>query len=75
MSLSLADMDRYSAVTDMRFDWRAERVSCDDIVLWRVSGAGGIDDEDEVDARDRREGCCCSMVATDMATGRGTGRW
>lgn len=32
-SLSFADMDRYSAVTDMRFDARTDLVSCEDIVF------------------------------------------
>jgi hypothetical protein len=53
-SLSLADMDRYSAVTEYRFDWRTEREpSWDDIVFWRETGMK--DDEDEVEAR---EGAC-----------------
>lgn len=37
-SLSLADMDRYSAVTDIRLDWRSDRVSCDDMVFCRAMG-------------------------------------
>lgn len=37
-SLSLADMERYSAVTDIRLDWRSDRVSCDDIVFCRATG-------------------------------------
>ena len=38
-SLSFADMDRYSAVTDMRFDARTDLVSCmEDIVFCRETG-------------------------------------
>lgn len=37
-SLSLADMDRYNAVTDIRLDWRSDRVSCDDMVFCRATG-------------------------------------
>lgn len=37
-SLSFADMERYRAVTDMRFDWRSERVSWEDMVFWRETG-------------------------------------
>ena len=40
-------MDRYRAVTDMRLDWRRERVSWDDMVFWRVMG--WKDEEDEVE--------------------------
>ena len=32
-SRSLADIDRYKAVTDNRLDWRRERVSWDDMVF------------------------------------------
>lgn len=31
-------MERYRAVTDMRFDWRSERVSWEDMVFWRETG-------------------------------------
>jgi hypothetical protein len=66
-SLSLADMDRYSAVTEYRFDWRTEREpSCDDIVFWRETGMK--DDDDDVEARDG----ACSME-TAMAEGVGYG--
>lgn len=37
-SRSLADIDRYKAVTDIRLDWRSDRVSCDDIVFCRATG-------------------------------------
>lgn len=43
-------MDRYSAVTDMRFDWRRDRVSCEDMVLCRV--IGWKEEDDVVDALD-----------------------
>lgn len=59
-SLSLADMDRYRAVTDRRFDARAERASCDDMVFCRETGWN--EDEDDVEALDAG----CSMVATDI---------
>jgi hypothetical protein len=52
-------MDRYSAVTEYRFDWRTEREpSCEDIVFWRETGMK--DDEDDVDARD---GACSIETA------------
>jgi hypothetical protein len=58
-SLSFADMDRYSAVTEYRFDWRTEREpSCDDIVFWRETGMK--DDEEDVEAR---EGACSMETA------------
>lgn len=51
-SLSLADMDRYNAVTEYRFDWRTEREpSWDDIVFWRETGTKE-DVVEEVEARD-----------------------
>jgi hypothetical protein len=60
-------MDRYSAVTEYRFDWRTEREpSCDDIVFWRETGMK--DDDDDVEARDG----ACSME-TAMAEGVGYG--
>lgn len=49
-------MDRYSAVTEYRFDWRTDREpSIDDIVFWRETG---MKEEEEDDAD-------CS-IATDM---------
>lgn len=63
-SLSLADMDKYSAVTDMRLDCRIERLpSWDDMVFWRETGMK--EDDEEVEAREIREGCW-SIVATDI---------
>ena len=57
-------MDRYSAVTEIRFDCRAERpASCECDVFWRVIGT--MEEEEEVEARDIRE-AGCSIVATDM---------
>jgi hypothetical protein len=53
-------MDRYSAVTEYRFDWRTERdPSCEDIVFWRETGMKEEDVED-VDARD---GACSIETA------------
>lgn len=44
-------MDRYSAVTEYRFDARMERLpSCELIVFCRDTGT--YEDPDEVDARD-----------------------
>jgi hypothetical protein len=44
-------MDRYSAVTEYRFDWRTEREpSCEDMVFWRETGMN--EDEDDVEARE-----------------------
>lgn len=62
-SFSLADMDRYRAVTDMRFDWRSDFVSCD-MVFWRAPGWKDV--EEEVDARERLE-AGWSVVVTDIA--------
>lgn len=54
-------MDRYSAVTDMRFDARTDLVSCmEDIVFWRETG--WKEEEEDVDALDAG----WSMVATDI---------
>lgn len=67
-SRSLADMDRYRAVTDMRLDWRRERVSWDDMVFWRVMG--WKDEEDEVEVLEAG----WSIVATGIlwySTSRG----
>lgn len=59
-------MDRYSAVTEYRFDWRTEREpSCDDIVFWRETGTK--DDDDDVDAL---EGACSIETAISKY-----GRW
>lgn len=64
-SLSLADMDRYRAVTEYRFDWRTDREpSWDDIVFWRETGTK----DDVVDEVDAREGAC--NIETAMARGR-----
>jgi hypothetical protein len=58
--LSLADMDRYSAVTEYRFDWRTEREpSCDDIVFWRETGMK----EEDVEDVEAREGACSMETA------------
>ena len=67
-SLSLAaDMDRYSAVTDMRFDCRMERPpSWDDMVFWRDTWMK--DEDEDVEALEMREGCW-SIVATDIPQG------
>jgi hypothetical protein len=66
-SLSLADMDRYSAVTEYRFDWRTEREpSCEDIVFWRETGMK--DDEEDDDAR---EGACSIETAMLESLGYG----
>lgn len=43
-------MDRYSAVTDMRFDCRRDLVSWDDIVFCLETGWNEPDED--VDARD-----------------------
>jgi len=52
-------MDRYSAVTEYRFDWRTERdPSWEDIVFWRETGMK--DDEEDVEARD---GACSIETA------------
>jgi hypothetical protein len=59
-------MDRYSAVTDIRFDCRADRPSWECVVLCRVIGIK--EEEDEVEAREIRE-AGCSIVATDIMTG------
>lgn len=56
-------MDRYSAVTDMRFDCRSDLVSCDDNVFCLETGWNEPDED--VDARDTLE-AGCSMVATDI---------
>lgn len=62
-SLSFADIDRYNAVTEYRFDWRTERPpSCEDIVFWRLTGMK--EDEDEVEAREGAE-----SIGPDMADG------
>lgn len=53
-------MERYSAVTDSRFDWRRDRVSWDDIVFWRVTG--WKEEDEDVDALDAD----CNIVATDI---------
>ena len=53
-------MDRYRAVTDMRLDWRSERVSWDDMVFWRVMG--WKDEDDEVEVREAG----WSIVATGI---------
>jgi hypothetical protein len=53
-------MDRYSAVTEYRFDWRTERdPSCEDIVFWRETGTK----DEEVDDVDAREGACSIETA------------
>jgi hypothetical protein len=58
-------MDRYSAVTEYRFDCRTEREpSCEDIVFWRETGMK--DDDEDVDAR---EGACSMDTAMVKATG------
>lgn len=56
-------MDRYSAVTDMRFDCRRDRVSWDDIVFCLETGWNEPDED--VDARDILE-LGWSIVATDI---------
>jgi hypothetical protein len=53
-------MDRYSAVTEMRFDARTDLVSCDDIVFWRETG--WKEEDEDVEALDAG----WSMVATDI---------
>jgi hypothetical protein len=59
-SLSFADMDKYNAVTEYRFDWRTERdPSCEDIVFWRETGMK----DEEVDDVDAREGACSIETA------------
>lgn len=60
-------MDRYRAVTDMRFDWRSERVSWDDIVFWREMG--WKEDEEEVEVLEFLE-AGCSIVATGILSSR-----
>jgi hypothetical protein len=63
-SLSLADIDRYSAVTEYRFDWRTDREpSWDDIVFWRETGTK----EDVVDEVEALEGACSieTAISTD----------
>lgn len=63
-SLSFADMDRYSAVTEYRFDWRTEREpSWEDIVFWRETGTK----DEVVDEVDAREGAC--SIETAMSGG------
>jgi len=53
-------MDRYSAVTEYRFDCRTDRdPSCEDIVFARETGMK--DEEEDVEARD---GAC--SIATDI---------
>ena len=49
--MSLADMDRYNAVTEYRFDCRTERdPSWEDMVFWRETGMK--EEEEEVEARE-----------------------
>lgn len=62
-SLSFCDMDRYSAVTDMRFDWRTDRASWDDSVFCRETG--WKDPEEDVEAREALD-AGWSIVATDI---------
>ena len=58
-SFWLAFIDKYSAVTEYRFDARMERLpSCELIVFCRDTGTN--EDPDEVDAR---EGVCRRVVA------------
>jgi hypothetical protein len=60
-------MDRYSAVTEYRFDWRTEREpSWEDMVFWRETGIK--EDEEDVDARD---GACSIETAMVSVVGRG----
>ena len=57
-------MDRYSAVTEYRFDWRTEREpSWEDIVFWRETGTK----DEVVDEVDAREGAC--SIETAMSGG------
>lgn len=70
-SRSFADMDRYRAVTDIRLDWRSDRVSCDDIVFCRATGWN--EEEEEEDARDCLD-AGWSIVATDIVESEVTGR-
>lgn len=62
-SLSFCDMDRYSAVTDMRFDARADRVSWEDMVFCRETG--WKDEEEDVEALEALD-AGWSIVATDI---------
>ena len=62
-SFSFADMDRYSAVTETRFDCRMDRPSCEDMVVCLETG--WKDEDDEVEALEARE-AGCSIVATDI---------
>lgn len=56
-------MDRYSAVTEYRFDWRTDREpSWDDIVFWRETGTK----EEVVDDVEALEGAC--SIETAMST-------
>jgi hypothetical protein len=65
-SLSFADMDRYSAVTEYRFDCRTERdPSCDDIVFWRETGTK----DEEVEDVEAREGRCSIETAIFRVAG------
>jgi len=67
-SFSLADIERYNAVTEYRFDWRTERPpSCDDMVFWRLTGMKEL--EEDVEARD---GAC--NIATDIRQMQDDGR-
>ena len=50
----------------MRFDCRNERPSWEDMVPCRETGIN--DEDDDVEARERRDGCC-SIVATDILRG------
>lgn len=56
-------MDRYSAVTDTRFDCRIDRPSCEDMVVCR--DIGWKDDDEEVEALEALE-AGWSIVATDI---------
>jgi hypothetical protein len=47
----------------MRFDWRSERASWEDMVFWRETG--WKEPEDEVEARETLD-AGCSMVVTDI---------
>jgi hypothetical protein len=62
-SLSFADIDRYSALIETRFDCLTDRASWEDMVFWRDTG--WKDDEEDVEAREVPD-AGCSIVATDM---------
>jgi hypothetical protein len=61
-------MDRYSAVTEYRFDWRTEREpSWEDIVFWRETGTK----DEVVDEVDAREGACSMETAMSVGCKHG----